>query len=106
MKTGSAIDFAQAARTLTAEARRRGLIGPSYRCPPRIAGVDRTLRRHSDGAVISVKLRNRPWAAVLADMIEGVVVANRLEPGKAFRLRSELWAALGFEAKSTDTRVA
>ncbi len=91
--TGSAAEFAAAARTLTREARRRGLIGPSFRCPPRLVGVDRTLRRRGDGAIVSVRLRERPWAAVLADMIEGVVVANRLVAPAADRLRAELWDA-------------
>ena len=106
MKSGNAIEFANAARTLTQEAQRRGLIGPSYRCPPRIVGVDRSLRRHAEGAVVAVTVRGRPWAAVLADMIEGVVVANRIPPARAFRLRTDLWAALGFEAGSAATRVA
>lgn len=91
----STVDFASAARTLTREARRRGLIGPSFRCPPRLVGVDRTLRRHGDRAVVSVRLRGRPWVAVLADMIEGVVVANRLQPPHADRLRNDLWEATG-----------
>ena len=106
MESGNAIEFAQAARTLTNEAQRRGLVGPSYRCPPRIVGVDRSLRRHVNGVVIAVKLRGRPWAAVLADMIEGVVVANQLDATTAIRLRGELWAALGFEATPVTTRVA
>jgi hypothetical protein len=106
MKSGNAIEFARAARTLTTEAQRRGLVGPSYRCPPRIVGVDRSLRRHSNGVVISVNVRGRPWAAVLADMIEGVVVANRVPASKAFRLRAELWEALGYQAGSAHTRVA
>ncbi|MEO7399130.1 MAG: hypothetical protein ABIW84_11245 [Ilumatobacteraceae bacterium] len=106
MESGNAIEFAHAARTLTTEAQRRGLCGPSYRCPPRIVGVDRSLRRHAGGVTVAVTLRGRPWAAVLADMIEGVVVANAIDPGKAFRLRSELWAALGFEATTVPTRVA
>jgi hypothetical protein len=93
--TASTVDFASAARSLTREARRRGLVGPSYRCPPRLIGVDRTIRRHDDGVVISVRLRGRPWAAVLADMIEGVVVANRLTPPHADRLRSDLWDLCG-----------
>lgn len=53
-----------------------------------------------------MKLRGRPWAAVLADMIEGVIVANSIEPANAFRLRAELWVALGFEATPVATRVA
>lgn len=95
MPSASTVDFATAARTLTREARRLGLVGPSFRCPPRLVGVDRTLRRHGDGVVVAVRLRGRPWAAVLADMIEGVVVANRLQPPLADRLRNELWAATG-----------
>lgn len=91
----STADFAAAARTLTREARRRGLVGPSFRCPPRLVGVDRTIRRRPDGAIVSVRLRGRPWPAVLADMIEGVVVANGLEPPQSDRLRTDLWASCG-----------
>ncbi len=92
------VQFAQAARTLSREARRRGLVGPSFRCPPRLVGVDRSLRRHEQGGVVAVRLRGRPWVAVLADMIEGVVAVNRLGPPQADRLRAELWEALGAEA--------
>lgn len=93
--TANTVEFAAAARNLTREARRRGLVGPSYRCPPRLVGVDRTIRRHDDGATVSVRLRGRPWVAVLADMIEGVVVANRLQSPHADRLRSDLWESCG-----------
>jgi hypothetical protein len=99
--SASTVDFAAAARTLTREARRRGLIGPSFRCPPRLVGVDRTIRRRGEGATVSVRLRGRPWVAVLADMIEGVVVANQLDPPRSDRLRSELWAECGV-APATD----
>jgi hypothetical protein len=65
------------------------------------------LRRHAGGATIAVKLRGRPWPAVLADMIEGVVVANSVSATQAFRLRAELWSALGYEATPVPvTRVA
>jgi hypothetical protein len=87
----NAADFAAAARVLSREARERGLAGPSFRCPPRLVGVDRTIRRRTDSAVVSVQMRDRPWFAVLADMIEGVVVANRLAPPDSDRLRTELW---------------
>ncbi len=91
----SALDFAEAARLLAREARRRGLVAPSYRCPPRIVGVDRSVRRLDGGrAVVAVQLKGRPWLAVLGDMIEGVVVANRLQSPAADRLRSELWSAV------------
>ncbi len=95
-------DFAAAARTLTREARRRGLVGPSFRCPPRLVGVDRSIRRHADRAVVSVRLRGRPWPAVLADMIEGVVVTNRLAPPQSDRLRTELWEVCGVAPTVTE----
>jgi hypothetical protein len=101
----SALDFAHAARLLGREARRRGLVAPSYRCPPRIVGVQRSLRRYPQGgAVVAVQLKGRPWLAVLGDMIEGVVVANGLLPPHADRLRSDLWQLV--EAQSTQVPAA
>jgi len=94
MESATTVEFAAAARTLTREARRRGLVGPSFRCPPRLVGVDRSIRRRPDGAVVSIRLKDRPRGAVVADMIEGVVVANGLRPPTADRVRTELWAAL------------
>jgi hypothetical protein len=97
MEPATTIDFASAARTLTREARRRGLVAPSYRCPPRVVGLDRSIRRRPGvdaGAVIAVRVAGRPVAAMLADMIEGVVVANRLRAPHADRLRAELWVAV------------
>ena len=93
----SALDFAHAARLLGREARGRGLVAPSYRCPPRIVGVQRSLRRFpKGGATVAVQLKGRPWLAVLGDMIEGVVVANGLKPPHADRLRNELWQVRGY----------
>ena len=96
--SATTVDFASAARSLTREARRRGLIGPSFRCPPRLVGVDRTIRRRPDGATVSVRLRDRPWAAVLSDMIEGVIAANQLAPPQSDRLRNELWVLCGVDS--------
>ena len=45
------------------------------------AEVDRILPNDSPtrkGSTVAIVLRDRPWAAVLADMIEGIVVANAL----------------------------
>jgi len=95
----TSIDFAHAARTIGREVRRRGLVAPGFRCPPRIAGVDRSLRRVRSGAVVAVQLKGRPWAAVVGDMIEGVIVTNQLQPPASDCLRSELWQALGFEER-------
>jgi hypothetical protein len=44
--------------------------------------------------VVSVRVADRPLAAMLADMIEGVVATNQLRPPHADRLRAELWASV------------
>ncbi|MEJ5254220.1 MAG: hypothetical protein WHS89_02605 [Acidimicrobiales bacterium] len=91
----SSLRFAAAARVLGLAARAEGLVVPGFRSPPRLAGAERSVRRRPDGgATISVRLRDRPWLAVLADMIEGVVVANRLSGPAADRCRTALWAAI------------
>lgn len=91
----TSIRFATAARTLGAVARARGLLVPAFRSPPRLEGVERSIRRRADGGVVvAVRLRGRPWAAVLADMIDGVVAANGLRAVEADRLRSVLWRAV------------
>ena len=103
---GNTVHFMHAARLLAREARRRGLVAPGFRSPPRVVGAQRTVRRHAQGAVIAVAIRNRPWGAVVADMIEGVVVATRLAPPVADRLRTELWEAIGLEWPTDLARVA
>jgi hypothetical protein len=41
-----------------------------------------------------VTIRERPFQAVAADMIEGIVVANQLDGTAATRARTALWEAL------------
>jgi hypothetical protein len=94
MELASTIAFSHAARALTRSARRLRLIPPSFRCPPQVLGADRTVRRRREGAVVAVRVRRRPLVAVLADMVEGVVAANRLVSPRADRVRAELWAAV------------
>jgi hypothetical protein len=92
------VRFAAAVRALGGEARRCGLRMPGFRSPPRLLGVDRSLRRRPDGsATVAVVVRQRPWAAVLADMVDGVVVANGLRGPAADRARASLWSALNGE---------
>ena len=97
--TGQCLAFAEAARQLGMAVRDQGLVMPSFRSPPREIGRRRTLVRHRDGSVtVAVMVRNRVWAAVLADMIEGVVVANALVDADAEVLRDQLWEALEGES--------
>jgi hypothetical protein len=77
MEVASALRFAAAARAL---------------------GREGSGDRQQGGATVAVRLRDRPWAAVLADMVEGVVVANRLTGTEADRCRTALWAAAGADA--------
>jgi hypothetical protein len=98
--TTTTVEFADVARTLTSEARRHELVGPSFRCPPRLVGIDRSIRRRANGAVVAVRLQGRPRGAVIADMIEGVVVTNGLLPPDADRVRTELWASLDHATSS------
>ena len=62
----------------------------------------RTIRWHASGsATVSLVLQNRPWSAVLADMIDGFVAVNGRsdhaaagEASTSERLRDLLWAAV------------
>ena len=86
--------FATMARFLAAEGRAAGLNVPAFRSPPRVAGVARTIRRMGDGAVVSIQIRGRSVDQVADDMIEGIVIANRLEPQVAARMRERLRASV------------
>ena len=86
------LQFAATVRTLGAAARERGLVVPGFRSPPRRAGAERTLRWAADGsATIAVVVKHRPYQAVVADMIEGLVIVNELDGMQATRLRTALW---------------
>jgi hypothetical protein len=90
-----ALRFADAAKRLGAATRAASLVVPAFRCPPRVAGARRTVRRYPGGAVVSVVIRDRPWEEVAGDMVEGVVVVNRLEGEAALRIRTALLECLG-----------
>ena len=80
------VRFAAAARRLGGEARRRGLVVPGFRSPPRLPGAERSIRRRPDGAaVVAVRVHGRSLEAVVADMVEGVLAANRLTAGRGGR---------------------
>jgi hypothetical protein len=86
--------FADVARRLGAATHAAGLAVPAFRCPPRVPDALRTIRRYPGGAVVSVRLRGRPFADVVTDMVDGVVAANRVPQTDAPRVRASLHAAL------------
>ena len=101
-------EFAVAARVLASRAHRHGLKPPGFRSPPRIVGADRSLRRVNGGVVVSVLLRDRPFVAVLSDMVQGVVAANQLTGREAEIARTVLWASVEslLVSDEAQTRVA
>jgi hypothetical protein len=58
------------------------------------------LRRRRDGTIVAVAVQGRPWAAVLSDLVEGVIVANALDGGAAASARAALWAAVAAGAEA------
>jgi hypothetical protein len=87
----TSLRFARLARSLAEAARAQGLRAPTFRSPPRIPDVSRSIVRRGPAVTVSVALRDRPWPAVVADMIEGVVAANRLTHVRADHVRAGLW---------------
>lgn len=91
----SSLRFAQAVRSLAVVARRLELRMPAFRSPPRHPELTRTLRRRPDGGVtVAVTIRGRPWDAVLADMVDGILAANDLQAEAASGPREQLWEAV------------
>ena len=82
------IEFARAARNLTAECVRRGMKAPSFRSPPRLLLDYRSIRWSHGRAIISVRLNGRDPGDVFGDMIDGVMVANNATDPE---LRAALW---------------
>ncbi len=102
MSSADPVRFAAAARGLGDEARRRGLAVPGFRSPPRLPGVQRSIRRRPDGvAVVAVRVRGRSIEEVAGDMVEGLLAANRVTAAEAAVHRRALLAAvLGEEEAS------
>ena len=86
--------FCTVARLLSDAARRLGLQPPGFRSPPRASGAARAIRRYPGGhAVVAVRFRGRPRRDVVADMVEGIVVANQLDGARAAAARTALLEA-------------
>ena len=101
----TSLDFGSAARSLARASHLRGLVVPVFASPPPRPDLDRSIRRRNGSPVVSIRLRGRPRSAVLADMIEGIVVANNLEGAKADLVRSALWLAIDGEGVEGDVGV-
>ena len=104
MHQSSTLQFAQAVQALARASRGLGLVAPSFRSPPRLVGVHRSIKRWPGGATVAVVVRDRPWPAVQADLVEGVVAANGLVSPAADRVRALLGEAL--EGSPTSAEVA
>ncbi|HEX2700595.1 MAG TPA: hypothetical protein VHM89_10390 [Acidimicrobiales bacterium] len=86
--------FWELARRVVAEAQALDLVVPGFRSPPRVAGAVRTVRRQPGGALVAVAWRGRATAAVLSDMVDGVVLVNGLAGQAAAACRRRLWAGV------------
>ncbi len=90
--TTSATDFATASRILTDTAAQFNGTAPGFRSPPRIPGVKRSVTRNRDGSVtVAVAVRDRPVMAVIADMIDGIMLTSG-DSGES-NLYDALWSA-------------
>lgn len=94
MPESPSIRFARTVQALGATGRELGLEVPAFRSPPRLVGIHRSIRRVPGATVVAVVVRGRPWPAVQADLVEGVVAANELPADAADRVRAHLWAAI------------
>jgi hypothetical protein len=56
--------------------------------------------------VVAVVLRDRAFAEVLADMVEGIVIANRLQDPAATRVRRTLLDAVSTPTPSAGVSAA
>ncbi|MEY3588747.1 MAG: hypothetical protein RJA47_1343 [Actinomycetota bacterium] len=109
MRPAGTSHFTAAARVLALRTQDMGLAVPGFRSPPRVVGVDRSVRRGrtGTGGVVAVRVADRPLTAIIGDMIEGVIVINRLTPPDADRIRTLLWRSmLQFTAEVHAPRVA
>ncbi len=107
MSSSATSKFTAAARVLAQRVSELNLVVPGFRSPPRIVGVNRTVRRSRDGegGVVAVRIADRPFTATIGDMIEGVIVINNLVPTEADRVRTLLWRTmLQFTVETSPSR--
>ncbi|MCY3948088.1 MAG: hypothetical protein OXF61_02680 [Acidimicrobiaceae bacterium] len=97
--------FVLTVRALAMAARSLGLSAPSFQSPPRSDELDRSIQRMPSGdCVVAVRVRGRPFGAVVADAIEGIVVCNELGADTAGAVRDELWREAAVVSSGRDVR--
>ncbi len=112
IQSAPTVRFGQMARAIGDAARSLGLRPPGFMTPPRHKTADRTITRtrgdtrssgddrtraadkSDESCLVAVRVKGRPLAAIKADIIEGVIVANNLPADKAAPIRKELWRSL------------
>lgn len=101
----SALQFSETVRQVVGLARRHRLRPPVFRSPPGLDGVDRSIRRRPNGTVVvAVRRTGRPLAAVQADVIDGVLAANRIVGEPADRFRHAAWDRLAGSGAPSSSR--
>ena len=89
--TDSSMRFVLLVRALASAARDMGLVVPHFQSPPRSKHLDRSIQRRSrEDCVIAVRIQGRPFGAVVADAVEGIVYCNDLQGEAAAQVRSAL----------------
>jgi len=94
IESAPSVRFSIVAKVITQVSARCGIEVPGFKSPPRSGDLDRAVRQQSSGSVVAVRIKDRPFEAVIADMIEGVILCNDLPVGKAAKLRNVMWSAV------------
>ena len=87
--------FVLTVRALAGAARDLGLNVPAFQSPPRSEHLTRSIQRRApDDCVVAVRVRGRPFGAVVSDAIEGIVACNELGASVVGAVRDALWCAV------------
>ncbi|MBA2609004.1 MAG: hypothetical protein H0U92_08710 [Actinobacteria bacterium] len=88
-------EFAEMVKRLNRAAKAAGMRTPAFASPPRAPSAVRTIRWLSaDRALVAVRRGDRGADAVVNDMIDGVIAANRLSGSEAQDAARKLAACL------------
>ena len=91
IENAPSVRFSIVAKAFGQLAAQAGFVAPGFRSPPSSRQTDRAIRKHGSGSVVAVRIKDRPFEAVIADMIDGVIVCNELSSPRSGELRNLLW---------------